>query len=113
MAFSKARLYSRKGRITAKFFKTFGHPARQLVILYLASYGPSAVEIFSRDHPISSSSMSDHLEQLRELSLISYKEKHPYIVYELEWERINRAKKYILDFFDELEKIKNKQRKST
>lgn len=108
MAFSKARFYSRKGRITAKYFKTFGHPARQLVILYLASYGPSAVEIFSKDHPISASSMSDHLEQLREVSLISYKEKHPNIVYELEWEKIMRAKKYILEFFEELEKLRNK-----
>ncbi len=108
MAFSKARLYSRKVRITAKFFKTFGHPARQLVILYLAAYGPSAVEIFSRDHPISASSMSDHLEKLREVNLISYEEKHPYILYNLEWERIMRAKKYILDFFEELERLRNK-----
>jgi len=105
MAFSKARLYNRRARITALYFRVLNHPARQEILLKLAKDGPCSVEELLQDHPISGSTMSRHLEKLRAVNFISYKEKTPYIIYAIEPKKIRRAKKFMAAFYNTLEKL--------
>jgi len=105
MAFSKARLYSRKSRIIAIFFRIFSHPTRQEILLKLAKDGSCTVQELSKDHPISGPTMSEHLEQLRSVNFVSYEEKFPHIEYKLELKYILKAKEYMVDYFERLEKL--------
>lgn len=109
MAFSKARLYSRRSRLTAYFFKVLSHPARQEVLLKLAEGGSLAVEVLAKYHPVSNSTLSKHIESLRSASFIKFKEKYPYILYAIEMKNIHKAREYMMDFFDRLEKAMSKK----
>ncbi|MEO6133163.1 MAG: helix-turn-helix domain-containing protein [Saprospiraceae bacterium] len=109
MAFSKARLYNRRSRLTAYFFKVLSHPARQELLLKLAEDDSLPVEILAKYHPVSNSTVSKHMESLRTASFIKFKEMYPYILYALNKKNIQLAKEYMLDFFDRLEKAMNKK----
>lgn len=110
MAFSKARLYNRRARITALYFRVLNHPTRQEILLKLAKDGPSTVEQLLQDHPISGSTMSRHLEKLRLVNFITYQEKTPYIFYSVEVKKIRRAMKFIKGFIIMLEELMGKKR---
>ncbi|HZV68972.1 MAG TPA: helix-turn-helix domain-containing protein [Saprospiraceae bacterium] len=109
MAFSKARLYNRRARITALYFRILNHPARQEILLKLAKDGPCSVEELLQDHPISGATMARHLEKLRVVNFISYKEKTPHIIYSIEPKKIMRAKKFMVEFYNILEKLMEKK----
>ncbi|MEP6645738.1 MAG: helix-turn-helix transcriptional regulator [Saprospiraceae bacterium] len=112
MAFSKARLYSRRSRITALLFRVFGHPARLDILEQLADGGPVPVEKLAKNHPISLATLSRHLGSLRGPDFVKYLEDHPHILYSIEKKNILRARKYINAFFDRLEELMAKRERN-
>ena len=102
MGFSKAKLYNKDIKVTSDFARALGHPARMEILMKLCKDGPSKVEDISKDHPISKSSMSDHLEKLRNQHFISFKEKFPHIIYSVEQETVRKAEQCINAFFRKL-----------
>ena len=108
-AFSKAPLYDEVDRITSEFAFALSHPARLRIIRQLIDSGPSKVHLLQKNHPISQPSLSQHLEILRNVGLVNYKEKFPFTIYSLNGKNLTLAETYLKRFFD-FDHIKNKQR---
>ena len=102
MAFSKAELYEEEVRMMAEFARAFGHPARIETVIKLGKDGPCCVKDLAKLHPITGPSYSDHLEILRELGLVTYEVKYPYIYYEAVEENVEKAKKYLKALLESL-----------
>ena len=99
-AFSKAPLYNEEDRITSEFFFALSHPARLQILRQLIKDGPTKVHILQKNHPISQPSMSQHLEILRKVKLVNYKEKYPYTIYSVNGKYLTLAETYLKRFFD-------------
>lgn len=108
MAFSKKGLYSKESQITSAYASALDHPARQEILIRLCIYGPCTVEELLKGQPISKSTMSEHLEKLRIMGLISFKVKFPYIIYYVEKKGIRKARKYFISLFRKLTIAENK-----
>ena|SRR5687767_15997804 len=102
MAFSKANLYDKEVQIMADYMRGFGHPARIETVIKLGKDGPCCVKDLAKLHPITGPSYSDHLEILRELGLVTYEEKYPYIYYEAVEENVEKAKRYLKALLESL-----------
>ncbi|MEO6130892.1 MAG: helix-turn-helix transcriptional regulator [Saprospiraceae bacterium] len=98
MSFSKAHLYDKRDQQTSLFGKAFGHPARLKILRKLSRSGPCHVKELSKEHPLSQPTMSEHMEELREVAFVSFQEVFPYTIYTLERKEIEKAR----DYFDEL-----------
>ena len=102
MAFSKKRLYNKEAQLTSAYASAIDHPARQQILIRLCIHGPCTVDELRKGHPISKSTMSEHLEKLRIMGLISCKERFPHTIYFAEKEGIVKAEKFIIAFFRKL-----------
>ncbi len=96
---SKAHLYAPADQIISTYANGIKHPTRVVTLRDLRDFGPMTVLDLAEHHPLSLSAYSQHIEILRDIQLIKFKKKHPYLVYELDWEIYQEAAKSIVDFF--------------
>jgi hypothetical protein len=81
-----------------------------LILLQLAAEGESCVENMTQHHPICQSTMSDHLNILRESQLVNYYEQYPFTFYSLDKKSLKRAEKNMKMFFKKLKEAMKKNR---
>jgi DNA-binding transcriptional ArsR family regulator len=102
MAFTRAYLYARQDQKTSHFAKALCHPARLTILRKLYHDGPCTVESLTKLNPLSQPAVSQHLEILRKLDLVKFKEVCPYTFYQLNRRRFFEAKKQVKNYFDKI-----------
>ncbi len=81
MAFSKANHFNSTLYNQSIWSKAFAHPARISIMLHLLKNGITPFYELRRLIPLSSTTVSQHLRQLRKLGLIEAQEKCPHTFY--------------------------------
>jgi ArsR family transcriptional regulator len=100
MAFSKANKYNKDEQFVNHYSRAISYPARQEILKKLYKDGPCTVNELLKDQPISKATFSQHLKNLRDSHLITYKEVFPSTYYIMDMEQFYLAKKYLTDFLD-------------
>jgi len=100
MLLSKAHLYDEADQMTSFYARTITHPARLRIIRTLREQGSKTVFAIAREHPISLTAISQHLEILREIEIVNFEYRFPNLLYSLNFERYEEIKKSLLDFFE-------------
>ena len=103
MAFSKSKHYSKEDQVLCEFLKAIGHPARHMILRHLARKGPCKAMSILKNHPISEPAVSQHLQRLNKVNLVTYKEEFPHTYYSLNTKTAEIVMKLVKSFFKELE----------
>lgn len=100
MGLSKAILFSEEQNLLATLGKAFGHPARIAILQYMIKNKTCIVGDLTQELPLSQSTISQHLKELKNIDLIKGKIEGPSVCY-----CIND--KMILELTDALNKFIN------
>jgi len=100
MAYLKNEAYPENEIMLARFSKALGHPARIVILRHLASMKECTCcfNILSDKLPISKSTVSQHLKELKNAGLIIGRIEPPYMQYCINRENWDLAKKLFSDF---------------
>jgi DNA-binding transcriptional ArsR family regulator len=102
MAFNKKRLFEKADQMASYYADAISHPARLSMIRQLYYYGPCTVEQLNAVCPLAQPTVSQHLEVLREVELVQFREKCPYTYYRIHGKNLLAAESALLGFFREL-----------
>ena len=80
--------------------KTMGHPARILILKHLLENGPSSCQDIVNQLPYSQSTVSGHLQKLKDGKLIKMKPVKTSSVYSIHMESIEMIHKELADIFN-------------
>lgn len=100
MPATKTEEFSVKDNRISRYAKALSHPARVAIIRLLVKKGNCVCGEIVDEIPLSQSTVSQHLKELKDIGLIRGEIEGPRICYcidDAEWEK---AKSYLLDFFD-------------
>jgi len=100
MLLSKAHLYDETDQKISFYAGAFTHPARLRILRTLRDHGPKTVFDISLEHPLSLPAVSQHLEILRQRNVVDFKPHYPYLVYNLNEEVFEEARKSLTGFFE-------------
>ena len=81
MGLSKALLFSEEQNALATLGKTLGHPARIAILQYMIKNRTCIVGDLTRELPLSQSSISQHLKELKMIGLIKGEIEGPSVCY--------------------------------
>ena len=99
MSFSKSHLFDPADQITSSFARVLGHPVRLDIIRHLAKSGSTSVENLTGHYPLAKSTISQHLELMRDANIVQYKEEYPYFVYSLNQKTFKELIAYLQKYF--------------
>ncbi len=99
MLLSKAHLYDETDQIVSFYAGGINYPTRPVIIKTLRDFGPKTVYDLAEGHPIGLPAFSQHLEILRKRQLVNVNPQYPYLVYSLNEEAYEEAKKSLTNFF--------------
>ncbi len=68
---TKGKLFSKELQARALLFKALGHPARLAILIYLAEIKKCIFGDISDELPLSRSTVTQHLKELKKVGLIS------------------------------------------
>lgn len=91
--------YAKEEIEIAKFCKAFSHPARLAIIRLLMNSDGYYVNEIVEKLPISQSSVSQHLKELREVEIVNWEYQPPKMKYTLNSETFEYFKNYQTDYF--------------
>lgn len=100
MAFTRSHLFPGRDQVTSLFGRAISHPARIAILRQLYRDRSCSVESLLRNHPLSQSSMSQHLRILRIAGLVTWREEYPFTIYSLHRENFERLKKSLRGFIN-------------
>jgi DNA-binding transcriptional ArsR family regulator len=103
MAFSKSHLFDPADQILSAFAKALSHPVRLDILRNLSKSGPCTVDALSVRYPLSKSTLSEHLENLRKSGLVLFKEEFPYTYYSLDESSFKTLHRRLLEYFEHIE----------
>jgi DNA-binding transcriptional ArsR family regulator len=83
MSFSKQHLFAADLQLIAAFAKALSHPARIKILEILAHQPTCSTQQMCRQIPLARTTICHHLELLRDIDVIHYKEQIPFIDYQL------------------------------
>ena len=101
----KADVFNSELQDLARFTKVLSHPARLAILQYLAKTKTCISGDISDQLPLSRSTVSQHLKDLKELGLIHGEIDGLRINYCLCASEINRLLKLFSDFFDKIKDV--------
>ncbi|MBI4649030.1 MAG: winged helix-turn-helix transcriptional regulator [Bacteroidia bacterium] len=101
--------YSREEIEIAKFYKAFSHPARLAILRLLMNNDGYYVNEIVEQLPISQSSVSQHLKELKEIGIVNSEYQPPKIKYTFNSEIFKHFVSFHTDYFKH--KIFNKENK--
>jgi DNA-binding transcriptional ArsR family regulator len=107
MGITKTEDFTLRQNKIARYMKVFGHPARVAILELLAKKQSCICGDIVEDLPLSQSTVSQHLKELKDSGLIKGDiegAKVCYCIDEKEWEN---TKKYLFNFFESVS-VKNK-----
>ena len=98
MAQQKKEDYTHNEVLIAKYAKALGHPARIAILHYLASLDGCFFGDICNELPIANSTVSQHLDELKNAGLIQGTFEPPKVKYCINAKNWNEAKTVIEDF---------------
>lgn len=93
--------YSEEQEKLALIAKAMGHPARMVILQFLASQESCFFGDINEELPIAKATVSQHLKELKEAGLIQGEIEAPKVKYCINKENWKTAKRMFADFFDQ------------
>ncbi|MEM6522440.1 MAG: metalloregulator ArsR/SmtB family transcription factor [Bacteroidota bacterium] len=103
MGISKTEKFSTSQNEIATLTKVLGHPARIAILEYLASRNSCVCGDIVEELPLSQSTVSQHLKELKNTGLIKGAIEGPSVCYCIDKEAWDAAKVLMQKFFDEVQ----------
>ena len=91
MAYVKSERYTDEDRDMARFARALGHPARIMIVKYLASINACYFGEIYNELPIAQATVSQHLKELKDAGLIQGSIEPPKVKYCINTENWQRA----------------------
>ena len=100
MGITKTEEYTKKQVDLAGISKALGHPARVAILQFLASQPSCVCGDIVDELPLSQSTVSQHLKELKKVGVIKGNIEGPSVCYCIDLDAWNSAKKKLNGFFD-------------
>ena len=100
MGLTKTEGFTKTQLETAALTKALGHPARIAILEFLAQSNACVCGDIVDELPLSQSTVSQHLKELKKLGLIKGDIEGPSVCYCIHTENWERAKKLVNNFFE-------------
>jgi DNA-binding transcriptional ArsR family regulator len=101
MAFPKYSMFPPADQELSFHFRTFGHPIRKHILVDL-KHGKMSVSEMIRLYPLSRETLYQHLATLRSAGVLHYEEIIPHTFYWRNEPQIERIKKLLSDFLNDI-----------
>lgn len=101
MGISKTEEFTIKDNRIARYAKALSHPARIAILKLLLKKQACMCSAIVDELPLSQSTVSQHLKELKNAGLIKGEIEGPRMCYCIDEEEWQFAKKYLTDFFNE------------
>jgi len=111
MAHPRKEKFNKDDVKLAKIARALAHPARVAIIRHLAGNDPCCFSEISKHLPLSDSTVSQHMSELRSAGLIKASYELPKIIYSLDGDEWKNARK-LLKIFSKMKPMKGKSEKS-
>lgn len=102
MGLSKTEEYTKTQNEIALLAKSLGHPARVAILQYLAERKTCVCGDIVDELPLSQSTVSQHLKELKKVGLIKGDIEGPTVCYCVDMKALTRARKLLNDLFQEV-----------
>jgi len=102
MIMTKVELFDKDLQDTALIFKALGHPARLAILRYLAETKVCISGDISNELPLSRTTISQHLKELKDVGLIKGEIEGVKVNYCLNAEEINQVKEILEKFLSDI-----------
>jgi predicted transcriptional regulator len=103
MGLTKSFHFSEEQNQLALYAKAFAHPARVAIIQQIIKNKTCIVGTLTDVLPLSQSTISQHLKELKHSGIIKGKIEGPSICYCINQEHWNNVKKILINFFSEID----------
>lgn len=108
MAYTKSNQFNSEQVRIAAFAKALSHPARVAILEFLMEKRNSICGDIVDQLPLSQSTVSQHLKELKSVNLIKGKIDGPRVMYQVEEENWNVAKQLFSGLFDKANNTESK-----
>lgn len=102
MGVSKTEQFTQKENRLAVYAKAIAHPARVSILHFLSSKNDCVCGHIVDELPLSQSTVSQHLKELKQIGFIQGEIEGAKTCYCINDDEIEKAKKAIVQFFDEI-----------
>jgi DNA-binding transcriptional ArsR family regulator len=100
MTYTKSSSFKSDLQDVAKFAKVLSHPARLAILQHLAKCCSCKSGDIANELPLSRTTVSQHLQELKNLGLVKYEVKGVQVCYEVDVENLLHFKSAMDSFFD-------------
>ncbi len=100
MGLSKTEEFTKSQNEIAALAKALGHPARVAILQFLAVQKSCVCGDIVNELPLSQSTVSQHLKELKKVGLIKGDIEGPSVCYCVDVKVLTKAKKMLVDLFD-------------
>jgi len=100
MGLSKTEEFTKSQNEIAALAKALGHPARIAILQFLAEQKSCVCGDIVNELPLSQSTVSQHLKELKKVGLIKGDIEGPSVCYCIDAKAVARAKKLVDDLFN-------------
>lgn len=104
MAINKKQEFKGDEVKLASLAKAFSHPARVAIVKLLSQNGPTIVNKIVDELPLSQSTISQHLKELKDVGIITGVIDGPRVFYSINAEQIQLTKIFFERFFSSVSK---------
>ncbi len=101
MAVNKTPVFEDQDQQIARFAKGIAHPARVAILRYLAQQNTCVCGDIVEELPLSQSTVSQHLRELKQCGLIQGTIDGPRVCYCIDPENFQKARQLLGDFFEQ------------
>lgn len=103
MGLTKSFHFSEQQNQLALYAKAFAHPARVAIIQQIIKNNTCVVGTLADVLPLSQSTISQHLKELKQTGIIKGEIEGPSICYCINQDNWNNVKKVLISFFSEID----------
>ncbi|MCB0806397.1 MAG: winged helix-turn-helix transcriptional regulator [Bacteroidales bacterium] len=100
MTYTKSAIFETQLQDVAKFAKVLSHPARLAILQHLAKCCSCKSGDIADELPLSRTTVSQHLQELKNLGLVKYEVKGVSVCYEVDTDMLMQCKQALDTFFD-------------
>ncbi|MCD4729448.1 MAG: metalloregulator ArsR/SmtB family transcription factor [Bacteroidales bacterium] len=100
MTYTKSLEFQTELQDVAKFAKVLSHPARLAILQHLSKCCTCMSGDIANELPLSRTTVSQHLQELKNLGLVKYEVNGVKVCYEIDVEMLMKYKQALDTFFD-------------
>ncbi len=102
MAYAKSKLFSAKLQMSSEYFKALAHPARLVILKYLAETRTCITGDIAEELPLGRTTVNQHLKELKDAGLITGTTEGVKTCYCLNREKVRELKEMTETFINEI-----------